>query len=218
VNPSPATADGAQRAVAPDATPVADFWFDPLCPWAWMTSRWIGEVEKVRDIQVRWHVMSLSVLNEGRDLPADYRDLLDRGWGPVRVVVAAAQEHGEQWVKPLYDAIGSRLHPGARTDFQAVLVEALAEVGLPVSLADAASSDAYDIALRASHAEGIRLVGEDVGTPVVSFNGTAFFGPVVTPAPKGEAAGLLWDGVLLVAATPGFFELKRSRTQGPVFD
>jgi protein-disulfide isomerase-like protein with CxxC motif len=218
VNPSPATADGAERTVAPDATPVADFWFDPLCPWAWMTSRWIGEVEKVRDIQVRWHVMSLSVLNEGRDLPDDYRDLLDRGWGPVRVVVAAAQEHGEQWVKPLYDAIGSRLHPGARTDFQAVLVEALAEVGLPVSLADAAWSDAYDIALRASHAEGIRLVGEDVGTPVVSFNGTAFFGPVVTPAPKGEAAGLLWDGVLLVAATPGFFELKRSRTQGPIFD
>jgi protein-disulfide isomerase-like protein with CxxC motif len=218
VNPSPATADGAERTVAPDALPVADFWFDPLCPWAWMTSRWIGEVEKVRDIRVRWHVMSLSVLNEGRDLPDDYRDLLDRGWGPVRVVVAAAQEHGEQWVKPLYDAIGSRLHPGARTDFQAVLVEALAEVGLPVSLADAASSDAYDVALRASHAEGIRLVGEDVGTPVVSFNGTAFFGPVVTPAPKGEAAGLLWDGVLLVAATPGFFELKRSRTQGPVFD
>lgn len=197
---------------------VADFWFDPMCPWAWMTSRWIGEVEKVRDISVRWHVMSLAVLNEGRDLPADYRALMDHAWGPVRVVVAAAQQHGEEVVKPLYDAIGSRLHPGGRTDYDAVLVEALDEVGLPVELAQAATSDAYDAELRASHAEGISLVGEDVGTPVVSFGGTAFFGPVVTPAPKGEAAGRLWDGVVLVAATPGFYELKRSRTQGPVFD
>ena len=218
MNLSTASTHDVQRAIVPGTTPVADFWFDPLCPWAWMTSRWMGEVEKVRDVRVRWHVMSLSVLNEGRDVPQEYRDLLDRGWGPVRLIVAAAEEHGAQWIKPLYDAIGTRLHPGGRTDLETVLVEALAEVGLPASLADAASSDAYDVALRASHADGIRLVGEDVGTPVVAFDGTAFFGPVVTPAPKGEAAGLLWDGVILVAATPGFFELKRSRTQGPVFD
>ncbi|OIQ83085.1 DSBA-like thioredoxin domain protein [mine drainage metagenome] len=197
---------------------VADFWFDPVCPWAWMTSRWIGEVEKVRDISVRWHVMSLSVLNEERELSPEYRALMDRAWGPVRVVVAAATEHGAEHVKPLYDAIGTRLHPGGRTDYDAVLAEALAEVGLPPELAAAATSESYDTDVRASHAEGISLVGEDVGTPVVAFNGTAFFGPVVTPAPRGESAGRLWDGVLLVAATPGFYELKRSRQQGPVFD
>ncbi|WP_338404013.1 DsbA family protein [Cellulosimicrobium arenosum] len=200
----------------PDTT--ADFWFDPLCPWAWMTSRWIGEVEQVRDITVHWHVMSLAVLNEDRELPEDYRALMDRAWGPVRVVTAARLEHGDDVVKPLYDAMGTRIHPGGRQDLDAVVAEALAEVGLPAELADAATSDAYDPQLRASHAEGIRLVGDDVGTPVVAFGGTAFFGPVVTPAPKGEAAGRLWDGCVLVAGTPGFYELKRSRTQGPVFD
>ena len=199
-------------------TTTADFWFDPVCPWAWMTSRWMGEVERVRDVRVRWHVMSLSVLNEGRDLPADYRESMDRAWAPVRVVIAAQAEHGDDVVKPLYDAIGTRLHPGGRKDYDAVLREALAEVGLPGSLADAATTDTYDDRLRSSHADGISRVGEDVGTPVVAFGDVAFFGPVVTPAPKGEAAGRLWDGCVLVASTPGFFEIKRTRTQGPVFD
>ena len=161
--------------------------------------------------------MSLSVLNEARDLSPEYRALMDRAWGPVRVVVAAATEHGAEHVKPLYDAIGTRLHPGGRTDYDAVLVEALAEVRLPVGLAAAATSESYDADLRASHAEGISLVGEDVGTPVMAFNGTAFFGPVVTPALRGEVAGRLWDGVVLVAGTPGFYELKRTRQQGPLF-
>jgi len=199
-------------------TRTADFWFDPMCPWAWMTSRWIGEVEKVRDITVRWHVMSLAVLNEGRDLPEDYRALLDNAWTPVRLVVAARQEHGDDVVKPLYDAIGTRIHPGGRTDYETILAEALDEVGLPAALLETARTDRYDAELRASHREGIDRVGEDVGTPVVAFGDVAFFGPVVTPAPKGEDAGRLWDGCVLVASTPGFYELKRTRTQGPVFD
>ena len=198
---------------------VVDFWFDPICPWAWMTSRWITEVEKMRPISVRWHVMSLSVLNEHRDdLSSHYRQVLDRGWGPVRVVNAARELHGQQVVKPLYDALGTRIHPGGRDDYPAVITESVAEVGLPASLADYASSDELDEALRASHAAGISQVGQDVGTPVISVNGTAFFGPVVSPSPKGEAAGKLWDGVLLVASTPGFFELKRTRTADPIFD
>ena len=203
---------------ATGAGTVADFWFDPLCPWAWMTSRWIGEVEKVRGIAVRWHVMSLAVLNEGKDVPADYRALLDRAWTPVRLVVAAQQEHGDEVVKPLYDAIGTRIHPGGRTDQEATLTEALAEVGLPAALLQTAQTDRYDAELRASHADGIDRVGQEVGTPVVAFGDVAFFGPVVTPAPRGEAAGRLWDGCVLVASTPGFFELKRTRTRGPVFD
>ena len=200
------------------ANGTADFWFDPLCPWAWMTSRWMLEVEQVRDVRVRWHVMSLSVLNEGRELPPEYRDLMDRGWGPVRVVTAARELHGEDVVLPLYTAMGTRIHPGGNKDFDEVVAQALEEVGLPADLAAAARTDTYDPQLRASHTEGISLVGEDVGTPVVAFAGTAFFGPVVTPAPKGEDAGRLWDGCVLVAGTPGFFELKRTRTQGPVFD
>jgi hypothetical protein len=197
---------------------IADFWFDPICPWAWMTSRWMLEVEKVRPVDVRWHVMSLAVLNEGRDLPQDYRALMDRAWGPVRVVVAAAELHGEQYVKPLYDALGTRMHPGGNKDWDAVIREALADVGLPAGLAEYAGRGDFDEQLRASHKEGISLVGEDVGTPVISVNGVAFFGPVVTPAPKGEAAAKLWDGALLVASTPGFYEIKRTRTQGPIFD
>ncbi len=201
-----------------DGRSTVDFWFDPICPWAWMTSRWIGEVEQVRDIAVTWHVMSLAVLNEGRDLPEEYREMMDRAWGPVRVIVAAQKQHGDKVVKPLYDAIGTRIHPGGEKDYRAAAVGALEEVGLPAELIEAADSTDHDDALKASHSEGISLVGEDVGTPVVAVNGVAFFGPVVTPAPKGEAAGRLWDGCVLVAGTPGFYELKRTRTQGPVFD
>lgn len=196
-----------------------DFWFDPICPWAWMTSRWMTEVEKVRDVDVTWHIMSLSVLNEGRDLDPDYMELMERSWAPVRVINAARVLHGQEYVKALYDAIGTRFHPeGRNDDYHGVLVEALEEVGLPADLIDYASSDEHDDSLRASHSEGITKVGEDVGTPIVAVNGVAFFGPVITPAPKGEEAGKLFDGVVMAAAYPGFYELKRTRTQGPIFD
>lgn len=198
------------------------FYFDPVCPWAWMTSRWMLEVEQVRDVRVDWRVMSLSVLNEGRELDADYADMLARAWGPVRVVIAAQGKYGESVVGPLYTALGNQIHLGGVTDYDLAIAKALAEVGLPANLAAAAHSDEYDQVLRASHRRGMAPVGGDVGTPVIHVPGPdgqpiAFFGPVVCPAPKGEAAGRLWDGVLAVAATPGFFELKRSRDVEPDF-
>lgn len=196
----------------------AEFWFDPLCPWAWMTSRWMTEVQQVRDVDVTWSLMSLSVLNEGRDdLPDSYQELMVSGWGPVRVVIAARKEHGDAVVKPLYDALGERIHHREQ-DYDTAIAGALEELGLPAELAQAARSDANDAELRASHARAIDLVGDEVGTPVVAVEGVAFFGPVVTPAPQGEAAGRLWDGCVLVAGTDGFFEIKRSRTRGPVFE
>ncbi|MEV2276758.1 DsbA family protein [Nocardiopsis sp. NPDC049922] len=202
----------------PDIT-YADMWFDPLCPWAWITSRWLLEVEKVRPVRVRWHVMSLSVLNEGKeDLPENYRRLIETGWGAVRVCVAAEQQHGPQALGPLYTALGTRFHHDGEPRSLDTYRDALKDAGLPVELAAAAESTEYDTALRASHAEAMTLVGEDVGTPVISVEGVSFFGPVVTPIPRGEEAARLWDGVRLVAGVEGFFELKRTRTVEPSFD
>jgi len=201
-----------------DARVVAEFWFDPLCPWAWIASRWMLEVQQVRPVDVRWHVMSLSYLNEGRELSESYRKLMDEGWGPVRVCVAAEQAYGNEALLPLYNALGERHHHQKRDYTREVIVEALEEAGLPASLADAAESSEFDEALKASHHQGMDQVGYEVGTPVISVAGNAFFGPVISPIPRGEAAAKLWDGVLLVAGTEGFFELKRSRTREPIFD
>jgi hypothetical protein len=202
----------------------ADMWFDPLCPWAWITSRWLLEVEKVRPIDIDFHVMSLSVLNEGRDeLPDRYKELLSRGWGGVRVAIAAEQKYGPAVLRDLYTALGTRIHLQNEEQGPDLFRAALTDCDLDPALADAAISEEYDVRLRESHNEGMKPVGMDVGTPVIHAPGpdgekVAFFGPVVTPAPKGEAAGRLWDGVMLVASTPGFFEIKRTRDIGPIFD
>lgn len=198
-------------------TQRVDMWFDSVCPWAWMTSRWLLEVEKVRDVEVFFHVMSLSVLNDGRDLPADYRALMNRAWAPARVALAVQKDHPEQ-LRDYYTAIGTRLHPGGRELTDETIAEALAEVGLPAALVEAGHTDAADDDLKASHHLGMDAVGDEVGTPVVHLNGMALFGPVISPAPKGEQAGDLFDGFAKLTAYPGFFEAKRTRTVGPIFD
>jgi hypothetical protein len=203
----------------PTETVTADFWFDPLCPWAWITSRWIINASEVRPIEVKWHVMSLAYLNASKeDLSDEYRELLAQAWGPVRVCIAAELAFGPDVLGPLYTALGSRFHLEQKPKDRATIEEALVEAGLPTNLADAADSEEFDDALKKSHHEGMDQVGYEVGTPVISVNGAALFGPVITPAPKGEAAGVLWDGILAVTGTPGFFELKRSRDIPPIFD
>ena len=198
-------------------TKTLDLWFDPLCPWAWMTSRWALEVARVREVDVVFHVMSLAVLNEGRDLPDNYRDLMDEAWGGARVCLAVQQQYPEKLAE-LYTALGTRIHLGKQPNDRATHEAALAEVGLPVELADAGDTDANDKALREEQAKVTAAVGDEVGTPVIRVGEQSLFGPVMSPAPKGEEAGRLWDGFVNVLAYPGFFELKRTRTVDPIFD
>lgn len=199
-------------------TQQVDFWFDPACPWAWMTSRWMLEVEKVRDVHTTFHVMSLSVLNEDRDLPATYRELMDQSWAGVRVALGVEREYGSEKLREFYTALGTRFHPGEEPREKSTIQAALVEVGLPIELADLGDTDAHDAELRASHHQGMDPVGDEVGTPVLHVNGMALFGPVISPVPKGEVAGDLFDGFVKVTSYPGFFELKRTRTVGPIFD
>lgn len=197
---------------------IVDFWFDPLCPWAWMTSRWMLEVEQVRDVHTVFHVMSLSVLNEGNDVSEEYREMIETGWGPVRLAIAVEERHGSDMLREFYTAIGTRHHNQGREFGPELFAEVIEAIGADADLADAASDTSLDALVRESHQDGISRVGEDVGTPVISIDGIAFFGPVLSPAPKGEDAGRVFDGARLLAGYDGFFELKRSRTRDPIFD
>ncbi len=190
----------------------ADFWFDPMCPYAWISSRWILEVEQVRDISVTWHVMSLAYLNEDKDIDEGYRKFLEPAWGPVRVLIAAEQAHGSDVLLPLYTALGTRFHHDKLPVTRETIEAALAKAGLPVELADAMDSTEYDDAVRKSHHLGMDQVGDDVGTPTISFEGSAYFGPVLSRIPRGEDAGRVWDGCVALSSYPYFYELKRSRT------
>jgi predicted DsbA family dithiol-disulfide isomerase len=191
---------------------TADFWFDPLCPFAWITSRWMLEVERVRDVQVHWHVMSLAYLNQDKDISDRYRAILEPAWGPVRVVVAAAEKHGDDVLLPLYTSMGHRIHLEKQPIDREMISAAVAEVGLEPELVDAMDDPSYDEAVVRSHHEGMDQVGDDVGTPTIAFNGSAFFGPVLSRIPRGEDAGRLWDAAVTLASYPEFFELKRTRT------
>ena len=199
-------------------TQQVDLWVDPACPWAWVTSRWLLEAQKVRDIDVKFHVMSLAVLNDGREMPEMYVEFMQKAWRPVRVLIAAEQRHGNEVVEKLYSAMGSQFHIKSEKDIDVLISVSLKEAGLEADLADAQHTTDFDESLKKSHHQGMDPVGMDVGTPVIHFGDVAIFGPVVTPAPKGEAAGKLFDGVSLVAGTPGFYELKRTRTVGPSFE
>lgn len=199
-----------------------DFWFDPSCPWAWLTSRWIREVERVRRVDVTWRPMSLAILNQDKDIPAEYRAFLPQLWGPARVATAAYVQHGPDAAGSVYDALGARLHPQpeGEVDRDALFRDAVAAAGLPPSVASAASVEDFDDALRDSHGEGMALVGDDVGTPVLRVvpgdgESFAFFGPIVSPAPRGDDAGRLWDAFLAVGSVPGVWEIKRTRTAPP---
>jgi len=203
-----------------------DFWFDPVCPWTWLTSRWMLEVRKTKPVDITWHVMSLAVLNEGRleQLPPQNRELMGRAWAPVGVLMAAQEAFGSWVLEPLYTALGTQYFLLDRPKTITTIRAALREAGLPQHLADAGDTVIYDRVLRCSHREGIELVGQEVGSPIIAIpdpcttaGKIAIFGPVVNPTPTGDLAARLWDSLLAIVAISGFYEIKRTRTVDPIF-
>ena len=194
-----------------------DMWFDPICPFAWITSRWLLEAAAVRDLEVTWNIMSLAQLNKDREMDEAHKAAFTRSWDAVRLVAAVKENHGNDAVLALYNAMGTRIHLKKEKVSDDLLVAALAEAGLPADLLAVAKDESWNEPMIASHDRAISLVGNDVGTPVVAIGDAAFFGPVISPAPKGEQAGRLWDGLALCLEVPGFYELKRARKGGPDF-
>jgi protein-disulfide isomerase-like protein with CxxC motif len=203
-------------------TTSADFWIDPSCPWSVMTASWLAEVQRERGVDVRWHAMSLAVLNEGNEIPEEWAQLTADSWGPVRVLAAADERFEPDRVRALVLALGRRLHADGRRDVDAVIRESVEEAGLPAELAELAWVTDLDEVVRLSHKRAMALGGDDVGSPILSVPGAegepvGFYGPIVSRPLEGPAAARLWDAYLTMATTPGFFELKRTRDEDPQF-
>jgi hypothetical protein len=212
-----ATQHSSESTSRKSSAPVVDVYVDPVCPFAWITSRWALEVAEHRQVRLTFRLMSLYLLNRDKDIPADYRRRIEASRGIGRVAAAVQTDHGPEAFSAFYTAAGTRIHNQGDKDFDAVARAALAEAGLPAELADAAPSDAYDAALADSHQAGMAPVGDEVGTPTLHVDGVAFFGPVLTRIPRGEDALRVFDGAVALASYPHFFELKRSRTAPPEF-
>lgn len=197
---------------------MIDFWFDAACPFAWVTSRWIQEVQRVRDVQVAWRPMSLAVLNEGRELAQEYREFIDQTWLPARAASQIFHQYGHDILGAYYTHVGSAIHYGAEKNYEKVVTTALDDLGLDPDIGAQSTTDIFDSTLRTLHHEGVSLVGEDLGTPIMAIGGNAFFGPVITRVPRGEEAGAIFDAALALTSYPYFFEIKRARTERPQFD
>ena len=196
-------------------TTSVDFWIDPVCDWAWVTARWLEEVQAIRDIDVNWRVMSLDLLNGGEQVAGNF--------APVRAIEAARSLAGDAVAQQLLFAIGRRINVDGNTDISAAIAESVAECELSGSIADASRTDEFDATVRASHIAAMELGGAGVGTPIIGIPGpggerVGYFGPVLTATPRGDAAGRLWDGLLILAANPGFYELKKERQAKVVCD
>lgn len=194
------------------------FYFDPICPWCWITSRWLAEeVEPNRDIEIDWRSISLLVRNEDRDMPEEYRAPAEFTFKLLRVAEALRADGRADQVGAYYTEIGTRIHRDQDRDFD--VADALAAAGIDTSYASAFDDPALDAAVRAGTKEAEELAGNDVGTPIVAYEvdgiWKGYFGPVIPEVVRGDAALRLWDGLSLLIETDGFYEIKKTRTVGP---